>query len=113
MPQILKVCSYSLVCSAARTSLFQSIVAVTLLSELQKGQENDTSSFGLCFLGGGFEDFLLPMGLTECNVTQSPSHKCQEGSVAPTVLQCCKCNGYLSGLHEGILVHDATAGKLP
>ena len=44
------------------TSLFQSIVAVTLLSELQNGQENATSSFGFCFLGGGFDDFLLPMG---------------------------------------------------
>ena len=53
----------ALVDSVGRTSLFQSIVAVTLLSELQKGQENDTSSFGFCFLGGGFDDFLLPMGL--------------------------------------------------
>ena len=51
--------------------------------------------------------------LAECNVTQTLSHKSQEGSVAPTALQCCKCSGYLSGLHEGILVHIATAGKFP
>lgn len=47
-----------------RTSLFQSILAVTLLSELQNGHENATSSFGFTFLGGGFDDFLLPMGHT-------------------------------------------------
>ena len=47
------------------TSLFQSIVAVTLLSELQNGQENATSSFGFTFLGGGFDDFLLPMAYSD------------------------------------------------
>ncbi len=40
------------------------MVAVTLLSELQNGQENATSSFGLTFLGGGFDDFLFPMAHT-------------------------------------------------
>ncbi len=45
----------------ALTSLFQSMVAVTLLSELQNGQEKATSSFAFTFLGGGLDDFLLPM----------------------------------------------------
>ena len=35
--------------------------AVTVLCELQKGQLKDTSSFGFCFFGGGFDDFLLPI----------------------------------------------------
>lgn len=42
----------------------QSIVHVTLLLELQKGQLNAESNFGRTFLGGGFEDFRLPI-LTE------------------------------------------------
>lgn len=35
--------------------------AVTVLCELQKGQLKDISNFGFCFLGGGLEDFRLPI----------------------------------------------------
>ena len=88
MPQTLKAYSQTIVCSIGLTSLFQSIVAVTLLSELQKGQENDTSSFGLCFLGGGFDDFLLPMGQisgrAQCDL--KPFHV---ASREVSLLQCC------------------------
>ena len=55
------------------------MVAVTLLSELQNGQENATSSFGLTFLGGGFDDFLLPMAYASLVVQDSSAPWARSG----------------------------------
>ena len=45
----------------ALTSVSQSMLAVTLLFELQNGQLKATSSFGFCFFGGGLDDFRFPI----------------------------------------------------
>ena len=48
---------------AGLTSPSQSMVAETLLFELQNGQLKATSSLGRCFFGGGLDDFLFPIRL--------------------------------------------------
>ena len=72
------------------------MVAVTLLSELQKGQENATSSFDLIFLGGGFDDFLLPMVHTnEAGQDSNAVRRSQRGDKDKSVKR------YTSGCLQG------------